>query len=292
MKHKLKQVMNISLLSVLSLILLLPMGTSALTQDLIKNGDFEIAGDTNWKDPSNIGVTDTVNHYSGSKALSIYPYTLGNKIYQDVFISLDIFQSFSFYIEMLNANTNWPDVMIGLTLVNSQTGVSTPAALTIPLSGSQWQKITLTRNDIDYSNTQGVRVLDYFDLITQVYMQFYIGGHFVIDLASMSLSNPISLSLSVPTGTLSGWTYFSASASTYGTANGETNHVTKVEFRIDGVLFRTDTTSAYTAKIDTTRYSNGYHTIQAKAYDSFGYYKTQSKTIYINNGGGGCLPIC
>ncbi len=60
--------------------------------------------------------------------------------------------------------------------------------------------------------------------------------------------------------------------------------VTKVEFYIDGVLKSTDTTSPYSATLNSTTLSNGSHALTAKAYDAAGNVATSSAaTFSINN---------
>ncbi len=60
--------------------------------------------------------------------------------------------------------------------------------------------------------------------------------------------------------------------------------VTKVEFYVDGVLKSTDTTSPYSATLNSTSLTNGSHALTAKAYDAAGNVATSSAVNFsINN---------
>ncbi|MFX0062256.1 MAG: Ig-like domain-containing protein [Candidatus Hermodarchaeota archaeon] len=63
--------------------------------------------------------------------------------------------------------------------------------------------------------------------------------------------------------------------------------VDKVEFYIDGSLQATDTSPPYSYSWDTTSYSDGSHTIMAKAYDTSGNTNTDTITVTVDNTGGG-----
>jgi hypothetical protein len=84
-----------------------------------------------------------------------------------------------------------------------------------------------------------------------------------------------TVSITAPTAgaTVSGTTTISATAS-------DNVGVSKVEFYVDSVLKGTDTASAYTYSWATTGYTNGAHSIYAKAYDAAGNTKT-STTISV-----------
>jgi len=56
--------------------------------------------------------------------------------------------------------------------------------------------------------------------------------------------------------------------------------VTKVEFYVDSILVGSSLTSPYKASIDTTKFANGAHSLEAKAYDSAG--NVGSKKINVN----------
>lgn len=76
-------------------------------------------------------------------------------------------------------------------------------------------------------------------------------------------STPPSISITSPANgaTVSGAITISANAS-------DNVGVTRVEFYIDGTIFSTDTGAPYSASLVTGSYSNGSHTITAKAYDT------------------------
>jgi hypothetical protein len=84
-----------------------------------------------------------------------------------------------------------------------------------------------------------------------------------------------TVSVTSPTNgaTVSGTTTIAASAS-------DNVGVTKVDFYVDSVLKGTDTSSPYSYSWGTTTYSNGAHSIYAKAYDAAGNNK-QSTTISV-----------
>jgi hypothetical protein len=61
--------------------------------------------------------------------------------------------------------------------------------------------------------------------------------------------------------------------------------VTRVEFLVDGALKATDTTSPYSATLDSTTLTNGSHTLTAKAYDAAGNNATSNGVAFtVSNG--------
>ncbi|MBU6996052.1 MAG: hypothetical protein HXS41_01430 [Theionarchaea archaeon] len=66
------------------------------------------------------------------------------------------------------------------------------------------------------------------------------------------------------------------------TADASTD-ITQVEFYIDGVLKRTDTLRPFSYRWDTTRYSNGYHTITVKGYAGSVYKAEDTITVIVSN---------
>jgi hypothetical protein len=67
--------------------------------------------------------------------------------------------------------------------------------------------------------------------------------------------------------------------------------VSKVEFYVDGVLKATDTSSPYSATLDSTTLSNASHSLVAKAYDAANNIGTSSTvTFSVNNGGSDTIP--
>lgn len=61
--------------------------------------------------------------------------------------------------------------------------------------------------------------------------------------------------------------------------------VASVEFRVDGNLKFTDTSSPYAFSWDTTLYSDASHTVSATAYDAAGNSAVDTNTYTVNNGG-------
>ncbi|HJV47985.1 MAG TPA: Ig-like domain-containing protein [Geothrix sp.] len=87
----------------------------------------------------------------------------------------------------------------------------------------------------------------------------------------------VSVSESGTSGTIS----FSASAT-------DNVGVTKVEFYVDGALVGTDTASPYTLASDSTKLTNGTHTLVAKAYDAAANVGTSASVAFsVNNPTGG-----
>ena len=87
----------------------------------------------------------------------------------------------------------------------------------------------------------------------------------------------VSASESGSSGTIA----FSASAS-------DNVGVSKVEFYVDGTLKATDTSSPYTASLDSTTLADGSHSLVAKAYDAAGNVGSSSPVSFsVSNGGGG-----
>jgi ferredoxin len=75
-------------------------------------------------------------------------------------------------------------------------------------------------------------------------------------------------------------------ATAYGDAKGG---MTKVEFYIDTTLVGASSTAPFQVPIDTTKFSNGLHTIKARGYSSGGV-KSNTTNFYIQNSGGGTPP--
>jgi len=87
----------------------------------------------------------------------------------------------------------------------------------------------------------------------------------------------VSASESGTSGTIS----FSASAS-------DNVGVSKVEFYVDGALKATDTSSPYSASLDSTTLADGSHSLVVKAYDAAGNVGTSSTVSFsVSNGSGG-----
>ncbi len=71
---------------------------------------------------------------------------------------------------------------------------------------------------------------------------------------------------------------------TYSVNASDNVGVTKVEFYVDTTLIATSTAAPYTASWDTTTYSNGSHSLVAKAYDAAGNQGvSQTVTVIVNN---------
>jgi len=96
-----------------------------------------------------------------------------------------------------------------------------------------------------------------------------------------------TVSITAPTNgaTVSGTTTISATAS-------DNVGVTSVGFYIDSSLVSTDTASPYSYSWITTGYTDGSHSIYAKAYDAAGNVGTSSTvTVTVSNGGGGYTQL-
>lgn len=63
--------------------------------------------------------------------------------------------------------------------------------------------------------------------------------------------------------------------------------ITKVDFYVDGQLKVTDTAAPYSFSLDTTKYTDGVHTIKAVSYTSGGSGENKTTTFYIKNTGVG-----
>lgn len=61
--------------------------------------------------------------------------------------------------------------------------------------------------------------------------------------------------------------------------------VAKVVFTVDGNAVATDMTPPYSTSLDTTLYTNGSHTLRAKAYDAAGNTRTPQITVTVSNAG-------
>jgi hypothetical protein len=67
--------------------------------------------------------------------------------------------------------------------------------------------------------------------------------------------------------------------------------VTRVEFKVDGVLKCSDTTSPYSCSWTTTTSSNGSHTASATAFDAAGNNSTDPNSVTVNNSGDSVAPV-
>ena len=72
-----------------------------------------------------------------------------------------------------------------------------------------------------------------------------------------------------------------------------TSDIRRVVFYLDGTTLNTESGSPWTCNLDTSRFSNGTHTLRARAYDSRGASTTTQISVNIQNGGssgGGGTP--
>lgn len=86
----------------------------------------------------------------------------------------------------------------------------------------------------------------------------------------------VSITAPANNATVKGSITISASAS-------DNVKVTKVEFYLDNVLKRTDTSSPFTYSLNTTSVSDGIHTLTAKAYDAAGNIGESTVTVKVAN---------
>ncbi len=93
-------------------------------------------------------------------------------------------------------------------------------------------------------------------------------------------TTPPSVTITSPSNgaTVSGTTTVSASAS-------DNVGVNRVEFRVDGSLKATDSSSPYSFSWDTTTVSDGSHTVTANAFDAAGNSASSSISVSVSNGG-------
>jgi hypothetical protein len=96
--------------------------------------------------------------------------------------------------------------------------------------------------------------------------------------SSTSDTTAPSVAISDPANgaTVSGTVHVSANAS-------DNVGVAKVQFYVDSALAATYTTSPYAVELDTTKLTNGSHTIQAKAWDADGNSSTDTISVTVNN---------
>jgi len=94
-----------------------------------------------------------------------------------------------------------------------------------------------------------------------------------------------SVSFATPANgaTVSGSVYMKANASDNGS-------IAKVEFYLDGTLHRTEYFDPYEDGFDSSKYADGQHTIEAKAYDNEGNMATAKITVTIKNNGSESAP--
>jgi len=94
-------------------------------------------------------------------------------------------------------------------------------------------------------------------------------------------TTPPGVSLTQPTdgATVSGSTTVAADAS-------DDVGLSRVEFRIDGALIATDTTSPYSFAWDTTAVADGVHSVETRAFDAAGNSSSNSVGVTVANGGG------
>ena len=59
--------------------------------------------------------------------------------------------------------------------------------------------------------------------------------------------------------------------------------VARVSFYIDGVLYKTDTSAPYSASWQSRKWSNGSHTITARASDAAGNLSEDTHTVTVQN---------
>jgi len=86
----------------------------------------------------------------------------------------------------------------------------------------------------------------------------------------------VSITKPLQAQTLKGPTTLNATAS-------DNVGVARVEFYIDGALYKTATNSPYSASWNTRKWANGAHTITAQAYDGAGNGASDSRTVTVSN---------
>ncbi|MBI5871266.1 MAG: hypothetical protein HZB44_10010 [Actinobacteria bacterium] len=105
------------------------------------------------------------------------------------------------------------------------------------------------------------------------------GWYWTTDFGGVSEDNsPPSVSVPAPTGSskVSGIVVFSANA-------WDNVAVRQVDLYIDGLLVANDTTAPYSINWDTTQYSQGNHTLFARAFDAAGFYTDASISVTVEN---------
>lgn len=105
------------------------------------------------------------------------------------------------------------------------------------------------------------------------------GWYWTTDFGGVSEdSTPPSVSVPSPTGSskVSGTVVFSANAS-------DNVGISQVDLYIDGVLVARDTTAPHSFNWDTTQYSQGSHTLFARAFDASGFYTDASISVNVEN---------
>ncbi len=122
------------------------------------------------------------------------------------------------------------------------------------------------------------------------------GSNLFASLTHSSTDTP-TVSITSPTNgaTVSGTITITANAS------DPVGTITSVDFHVDSTLIGSDTTTPYTASLDTTKLSNGSHTLTATAHNTAGNSATSTVTvtannpvsnIYINTGDGALTDSC
>lgn len=105
------------------------------------------------------------------------------------------------------------------------------------------------------------------------------GWYWTTDFGGVSEDNtPPSVSVPAPTGSskVSGTVVFSANA-------WDNVAIRQVDLYIDGLLVANETTAPYSIAWDTTQYSQGNHTLFARAFDSSGFYTDASIVVTVEN---------
>jgi hypothetical protein len=105
------------------------------------------------------------------------------------------------------------------------------------------------------------------------------GWYWTTDFGGVSEDNtPPSVSVPAPTGSskVSGRVVFSANA-------WDNVAIGHVDLFVDGVLVSSDYSAPYSCEWDTTQYSQGNHTLSARAYDASGFYTDASVVVTVEN---------
>lgn len=117
------------------------------------------------------------------------------------------------------------------------------------------------------------------------YMPGTCDRNLLIDQASVFAITPLPGDTTAPTvaiGSPADGAAVSKTINIAATANDNVG-VTKTEFYMDSVLVSSSLTTPYAASIDTTKFTNGAHALEVKAYDSAGNVGTKKITINTNN---------
>ncbi|MGD2113858.1 MAG: Ig-like domain-containing protein, partial [Acidobacteriota bacterium] len=163
---------------------------------------------------------------------------------------------------------------------------------TVPLTASAWDNVGISsvRFWVDGQHLSGDATSPYtasWDTtsVTEGTHSIYARAHDLTSLSGQSQTVQVIVDNTRPTAGISGPANGSLVSGTvsWSVKAGDTNGIERVNFYVDGVNRRSDSTYPYTFDWDTSTVADGSHTVQARALDRAGWVKwSEARTVTVD----------